>query len=378
MIGTHADVILADAAVKGVLSASELTRAAEACWKNATVPGDPGGNFGRKGLDAYRKLGFVPMDEVEHASSRTMDFAYNDYAVAVLLKAAGARSETESQELMSRALHYENTFDESTGFMRGRLKDGSFPAKFDEFEWGGAYIEGSAWQCGWAVPHDAAGLAKLMGGRQALIDRLDRMMTLPPIFSVGSYGCEIHEMTEMAKAPPGFGQYAHSNQPVHHALYLYAAVGAPSHTQYWVRRVCAEMYGLENFPGDEDNGEMSAWFVLSSMGIFPLCPGHPSYVLGSPMFSKVTIRCPGGGSSPLTISAAGEDGVPGGGPYVAEVFLDGKSLDGRLYFNHTELLRGGELRFVTTPDASRVPKVRDPASLPFSLSLDRGRIQDFL
>ena len=197
----------------------------------------------------------------------------------------------------------------------------------------------------------------------------------------------------MAQAPAGFGQYAHSNQPVHHVLYLYAALGRPARTQFWVRRVCTELYGPDRFPGDEDNGEMAAWYVLSSLGIFPLCPGHPSYVFGSPLFPKATIPSPGGRDEPLTITAASAVSAAAGGegeprsdlrreevaapspaPFVARIQLRGEAVR-RLFVTHEELLRGGDLAFETTREEERMPRVEDEdqALLPFSLSTDEKK-----
>jgi hypothetical protein len=164
--------------------------------------------------------------------------------------------------------------------MRGRNANGSWRDPWDEFEWGGPFVEGGSWQHTWGVPHDPAGLIEAMGGPEPFVARLERMLTGSPHFRVGSYGFEIHEMTEMACVP--FGQYAHSNQPVHHALYLFACAGRPDLTQYWVRRVLTELYSPDRFAGDEDNGDMSAWYLFSALGLYPLCPGHPSYILGSP------------------------------------------------------------------------------------------------
>ena len=247
--------------------------------------------------------------------------------------------------------------------MRARHADGRWAEPFDPFAWGGPYVEGSAWQCSWAVPHDPAGLAELLGGDDAMVRKFEEMLALPPIFRADEYREEIHEMTEMALAD--FGQYAHSNQPVHHVLYLFAAAGRPDLTQRWVRRVMDRMYGPgpDGFPGDEDNGEMASWFVLSSLGLFPLCPGHPSYVLGSPLFRNAVIHSESGND--ITIEA------PGNSPenvYVSRVLWNGRPLS-RVFMLHEELARGGTLRFEMT-DKPAWTSVDNPADRPFSLSRD--------
>jgi predicted alpha-1,2-mannosidase len=187
------------------------------------------------------------------------------------------------------------------------------------------------------VPHDVPGLIAAMGGAQALVAELDKMLALPPTFHVGVYGQEIHEMSEMAALP--FGQYMHNNQPVHHVLYLYAAAGRADRTQYWVRRVLNEAYSPANFCGDEDTGSMAAWYVLSALGFYPLCPGKPEYTLGSPLFAQATVRLSNG--KMLTVEA------PGNGPnapYVRGVTVNGAEYRGTA-IDHATLAAGARLRF---------------------------------
>ncbi|MEE2833265.1 MAG: GH92 family glycosyl hydrolase [Candidatus Latescibacterota bacterium] len=358
MIGTHLDAVVADAFVKGCRD-FDVEAAYAAMLRDATEVGNEDGSFGRAGIDAFDRLGYVPADEFEHAASRTMDHAYTDFCVAQVARGLGRQE--DAARFYDRALNYRNTFDVGTGFARGRLRDGSFVEPFDEFAWGGAYIEGSAWQCTWAVPHDPAGMAELMGGRQATIAKLDRMLELPPVFDVGNYGREIHEMTEMAAVD--FGQYAHSNQPVHHVLYLYTALGEPSKTQYWVRRVLNELYKpgpADGFAGDEDNGEMTAWYIFSALGLYPLCPGHSIYALGAPLFEKATIQ-PRGGEA-FVIEGRGNRGSTS---YAQQIELDGRPLS-RLFVEQEEITRGGTLAFEMTEEAGH--RTYESADLPFSLS----------
>lgn len=358
MIGTHLDAVVADAYVKGCRD-FDVEAAYAAMVRDATEVGNESGSFGRAGIEAFDELGYVPADEFDHAASRTMDHAYTDFCVAQVAKGLGRTEDAE--RLYARALNYRNTFDEATRFARGRMRDGSFPESFNEFEWGGPYIEGSAWQCTWAVPHDPAGLADVMGGRDAFLAKLDRMFELPPRFDIGSYGREIHEMTEMAAVD--FGQYAHSNQPVHHVLYLYTAMGVPAKTQYWVRRVLDELYkpgpGV-GFAGDEDNGEMTAWYVFGALGFYPLCPGHPSYAIGAPLFEKATIRPREGEAFVVEGAGNGE-----GRPYANRVALGGEEMS-RLYVTQEEIVGGGSLAFEMSDVAEE--RSYQPRELPFSLS----------
>ncbi len=296
MIGTHIDAVMADAYVKGI--EFDVETAFAGLCKHAYQASDGSGRHGREGLEDYMKLGWVPHDRVHESASRTMDFAYNDWCIAQIAQGIGETK--KAQDLLQRSHNYKNTFDSAIGFMRGRNADGSWRDNgysddgFSPIEWGGPFVEGSVWQCGWAVSHDVDGLIELMGGREAFVAKLDEQMETPPNFEVGYYKSEIHEMSEMAAVD--FGQYAQSNQPSHHILYLYALAGCPEKTQYWVRKTCAELYAAteDGLPGDEDNGEMSAWYVFSSMGFYPVCPGKPEYVLGSPLFSKVSVTLENG------------------------------------------------------------------------------------
>lgn len=356
MIGTHMDDIVADAYLRGVKD-FDIKAAYEGMLRDATQYADPTTGYGRRGLEAYHKLGYVPADEVEHAASRTQDYAYNDFGVAQIARVLGL--EEDAKLFYQRAKNYINTYDPQIGFMRGRNADGSWQEPFDEFEWGGAFIEGSAWQCTWAVPHDPAGLIELMGGRDAFTAKLDLMMSMEPIYHAGVYNQEIHEMTEMAAVD--FGQYAHSNQPVHHVLYLYTCAKQPWKTQYWVRRVMDELYSPDNLPGDEDNGEMCGWYVLNALGIYPLCPGDPTFVFGSPLFKRATVHLESG--SDLVVDAQDNDA---NNVYVQEVKLNGEHY-GKTWVAHEDLMRGGTIAFAMSSEANIQLELNEE-DLPFSLS----------
>ncbi|MFW0792997.1 GH92 family glycosyl hydrolase [Gordonia sp. CPCC 205515] len=287
MPGTHLDAIVADALVKGV-NGFDVDAAYRMMLRHADGPAGenaPGG-AGRRGIEEYLHHGCRTSGTWV---AETLDYAYDDWAISVVADRLG--DDTTRDRMLRRATNYRNVFDPAVGFMRARGPDGTWREPFDEFEWGGPYCEGGAWQSSWAVPHDPAGLGRLFGGSAALAAKLDDMLATPPYFAVGSYGHEIHEMTEMAAA--NHGQYAHSNQPVHNALFLYLAAGRPWRTQTEVRRVLETMYSPEGFPGDEDNGEMAAWYVLGALGIYPHCPGRPEWALGSPLMRRTTVHLPG-------------------------------------------------------------------------------------
>lgn len=271
MPSTLIDAVIADAAVKGIADPALLETALEGMLNHANHDA-PNEDLGRQGAGAYLQYGYVPKDVVRSDSvNLTLDAAYGDFCIAQVAHVLG-KTELEAK-YRKRALNYRNLFDAETGFMRGKKSDGTFDDAFDPFDWGGDYTEGSAWQSSFAVPHDVDGLAALYGGRDKLIEKLDELFSTPPLYNIGGYGCEIHEMTEMAAVD--FGQCAISNQPSFHLPYLFAALGAPEKTAYWVRKLCAEAFSAEDdgFPGDEDNGTTAAWYVLSTLGIYDICPG---------------------------------------------------------------------------------------------------------
>jgi predicted alpha-1,2-mannosidase len=244
--------------------------------------------------------------------------------------------------------------------MRAKNAAGDWRTPFDQYEWGGPYVEGGPWQSTWAVQQDPNGLIALMGGQKQFTAKLDQLMVEPPRFEIGSYGNVIHEMTEMSVTH--FGQYGHGNQPVHHILSLFTAAGQPWKAQYWTRRVMDELYSPSGFAGDEDNGEMASWYVLNALGVYPLCPGRPEYVLGSPLFKSVTLHIPG--HKDLTLEAPKNSAQ---NVYVQKVSVNGKAYE-PLWISHQTLAAGGKVSF----DMGPKPLVKDywstPALLPHSIS----------
>ncbi len=360
MVGTHIDAVMADAVVKGV-TGFDVEAAYAGLVRHATEPGDRWGNYGRLGLADYLEHGYVVEDHQDHSVARSLDYAYDDWCLSRIARVLGRRE--DESVFRARADNYRHLYDPAVGFMRAREADGAWREPFAEFAWGGPYVEGGPWQSSWAVPHDPAGLIALMGGPEAFVSKLDRMLAQEPRFEVGAYGFEIHEMTEMADA--AFGQYAHSNQPVHHVLALYAAAGRPDRMRHWTRRVMDELYSPDHLPGDEDNGEMSAWYVLNALGLYPLCPGHPSYVLGSPLFPAARVRLPNGRD--LVIEAA--DGGPGRA-HVCQVTINGRA-HRPLWVSHDAVMQGGHWRFEMS-DAPSMPPGLTPTDLPYSLSQEEA------
>ena len=338
MIGSHSDSIFADAWAKG-LRTFDVREAYAATRKNA-FENDAWGWAGRDHLDEYLRLGFMPADvRKEAAASCTLEYAYDDFCVAQLAQAAG-RGE-EHRLLMERARNYRNIWDPKTGFFRGRREDGSWTEPFDPLAWGGPFVEGNAWQWLWSVQHDPHGLMALLGGREATARRLDTLLSMPTTSVVGGYGHVIHEMREVEFAK--MGQYAHVNEPDHHVLYFYDYAGQPWKTQHAVRRVMDELYGPDGMIGDEDTGQMSAWYVFNAAGFYPFCPGSPNYVIGSPLFEETVIHLPAGRT--FTVRARRN------GPanrYIQSARLNGKPFT-RTWIPHATIMAGGRLEFVMGP-----------------------------
>lgn len=334
MTGSLIDSVFGDAAAKGI-GGFDIAAAFDALRKHATQPGKPDAGYGRRGVEEYMKNGYIAADHVAQAAVETLDSAYGDFCIAQVARAAG---KTEDAALFQkRSGNWRNVFDPGTKFMRGKTSDGKWVEPFDPFAWGGAYVEGAAWQHRFSVPHDVDGLIEAMGGKAAFVECLETMLRLPPKFEVGTYGYEIHEMSEMAAVD--FGQYAHSNQPVHHILYLFAAAGRRDRTQYWVRRVLDDLYSSDNFAGDEDTGSMAAWFVLSALGFYPVCPGKPEYVAGAPLFEQAVVRLGGGRSTRIRAANYGHDRLYAGPPK-----LNGKQSQGAT-IPHSAISEGGEIVF---------------------------------
>lgn len=275
MPSTLIDAVIADAAIKGIVSDALLEKALEGMLKHANIAG-PEDRYGRNGVIAYLEHGYVPYDVENESVNLTLDAAYGDYCIAQVAKVLG-KTDIET-EYLARAKNYRHLFDKETGFMRARNRQGEFRPDFDPYAWGRDYTESSAFQPSFFVPHDTDGLVSLYGGKKEFLQKLDALFAAEPRFDVGGYGCEIHEMSEMAAVD--FGQCAISNQPSFHIPFLYAAVGEEEKTNYWVKKICEELFTAEDdgFPGDEDNGTMAAWYIFSSLGFYPLCPGKSGYV----------------------------------------------------------------------------------------------------
>jgi len=358
MLGQHCAAIFADAILNG-LSGFDAEQAYQSLKKAASDP--KAGRNARKGLADYLKLGYLPTGT--DCVSATLDYAYDDWCIARIAQQLGHVD--EAVEFLVRAQNYRHIWDSSTGFMRAKTAGGNWSEPFDEFLWGGPYREAGAWQSSWFVPHDSAGLAGLMGGPGPFAAKLDQLFSMPPTyhFGPGGYGGVIHEMKEMP--PLKLGQCALGNQPSFHIPYLYTAIGQPWKTEALTRRICADIFNAspKGFPGDEDTGSTASWYLLSSLGLYPLTPGSTQFVLTSPVFTKATLHLENGKS--FVINA------PGNTP--SAVYVQKRSLNSsdytRLWISYQMLLQGGELNSIMTTDLN--PHNVAPEDLPYSVSFDK-------
>lgn len=357
MVGNHSISLLTDAWVKGIRT-FDPEKALKAYAHEAMNKGPWGGANGRVRWKDYYQLGYIPYPESMGSTAQTLEYCYDDFCAYQLAKMTGNKF---YEEVFARQIYnYKNVYDPSVGFMRGRKLDGSW-ADFDAFEWGGPYCEGNAWHYNWSVFHDVQGLIDLTGGDERFVAKIDSVFALPGIVKYGTYGTKIHEMLEMELAK--MGQYAQGNQPIQHMIYLYSYAGQPWKTQYWIRQVMDRLYNSsENgYPGDEDQGGMSSWYVLSALGIYSVCPGTDEYVLGSPKFRKATIMMEDGKKFVIEAKGNSKDNV-----YIQNATLNGKRHT-RNYIHYSDIVNGGvlELQMGNQPEKTRGTAKEDR---PFSLS----------
>ncbi|KAG1466454.1 hypothetical protein G6F57_013256 [Rhizopus arrhizus] len=324
MIGYHAVPVIADAYVKGIRG-FDADKALKAMVETA--------NYGPyDGIAQYRELGYVPIDEEGEAASKTLEYAFDDWTIARMAQAMGKADVAATFD--KRAGNWRNAFDKDTGFMRARKRDGSFRAPFDPSAsgYGTDYTEGNAWQYSWYVPQDVAGLAAAHGGSDKLLARLDEVFNAkvdPSIFE------HMEDITGL------IGWYAHGNEPSHHVAYLYSYAGQPWRTQARLKQIMDTQYAdrPDGLAGNDDVGQMSAWYVFTALGFYPVAPGSGEYILGRPFLPKTAMRLPNGKT--FTIVA---DGLDDKHTYVGSVSLNGTPLQ-RTFLRHDEILAGGELRF---------------------------------
>jgi predicted alpha-1,2-mannosidase len=361
MVGDHLIPIVVDAYMKGYRD-FDVKFLYEAIRKKALEnPKPPVPSFaGRSGLSYYMALGYTPFDKVTESVPNTLELAYDDWCIARLAKELGRDDDYDL--FMKRASNYRNLWDSKTQFMRPRKSDGLWLEELDgreqeivkegEHSWyryfdpllvgrrpNRHYTESNAWQYIWSVQHDIQGLINLFGGNKAFISKLDTFFEMSPNITPPKYVGVVGTI----------GQYVHGNQPSHHVAYLYNYAGEPWKTQLRVRQICEELYriGPGGLCGNEDMGSFSSWFVLSAMGFYPVTPGEPIYVIGSPLFGKVTIDL--GRSKTFTIEALNNSTE---NKYIQSATLNGKPIS-RTWITQKEITDGGSLIFRMGPEPDK-------------------------
>ena len=348
MIGYHGVSVLSDAFAKHAdLDGAKLY---EAMDKSANLPY-------YEGMADYLKLGYVPFDKNGSAVSVTLEYAYDDWCIYMQALRNGDKENAERYR--QRALNYLNVFDPETAFSRPKYSDGTWKKDVDIIKTSGeGYLEGNAMNYAFFVPHDIKGLIKSMGGDRTFISNIDRLFTT-------DFPEEAYAETEDVTKEGLIGCYVHGNEPSHHIPYLYAWTSQPWKSQYWVREIMNNMYknNIEGLCGNDDCGQMSAWYVFSALGFYPVCPGTDQYVLAAPYLPQASIALANGKT--LEVKAPK---VSDKNRYVKEVYLNGKRYD-KAYITHDDILNGGTLEFVMSdkPNKSRCIK---PETKPYSLSDD--------
>jgi predicted alpha-1,2-mannosidase len=362
MVGNNSASVVSDAYIKG-LRGYDINTLWDAVTHGANNEG-PIEAVGRNGVQYYNKLGYVPYDvKISENAAKTLEYAYDDFTIYQLGRALG-KPESEIGIYAKRSMNYKNLFDPASGLMRGKNQDGTFQTPFSPFKWGGAFTEGNSWHYTWSVFHDIDGLATLMGGKGKFVEKLDSVFSMPPVFDESAYGGVIHEIREMQIA--NMGQYAHGNQPIQHMIYLYNYGGAPWKTQYWARETMNRMYKAtpDGYCGDEDNGQTSAWYIFSAMGFYPVTPAVDQYVLGAPLFKKVTLSLENGKKVVINAPANSEENR-----YVQSLQINGKPYT-KNWISHSGLQKGAVLNFnmTATPNKKRGTSETD---FPYSLSTEK-------
>lgn len=319
MIGYHSIPFIVDAYFKGILPDVDSEFALKAMVESS--------NNNDNGSSYYTTLGFIPANRRAESVSTLLEYCYDDWCIAKFAEALGKQE--IAQEYYNRAKNYVKVFDGSTGFFRGKNQNGTFVEPFNIFEPAREYTEATAWQYRYFIPHDFYGFAQLLGGVQNLAQAVD-----------DCFSAKTELEGDRADITGLIGQYAHGNEPSHHMAFIYNYVGQPWKTQEWTRRICEEMYTdkPDGLCGNEDCGQMSAWYVMVAMGLYEVCPGSGQFALTTPVFDKITLTLMN--DKELVITANN----PARNPYIQKVTLDGKDLD-RSYVIWEELMTAQELHF---------------------------------
>ena len=340
MIGYHSVSVIYDAYSKNIRG-YDLEKAFQAMKVSAEK--------NKKGTSPYLDMGFIPADSKRESVSCLLENAYDDWCIAQMAKSLG--HEEDYRQYIRRALFYQNVFNGKDGFFRSRLKNGIWENPFNPLEVGRAYTEATAWQYRFFVPHDVRGLINLLGGTQHFTTALDSLFTV-----------KSNAKEQLSDITGLIGQYAHGNEPSHHMAYLYSFAGQPWKTQQMVRRLLTEMYQPtpEGISGNEDCGQMSAWYVMSSIGLYPVCPGSTQFIFTSPLFENAVIRLANGKDLRITANE------PSKNTYINEVYWNNQPVQTN-YITYEQLMQGGTLKFVLDSKPNLNHGIT-PDAFPYSLS----------
>ncbi|WP_435412857.1 GH92 family glycosyl hydrolase [Psychroserpens mesophilus] len=326
MIGYHAVPVIADAYLKGIKN-FDAEKAFEAMKHSATRD--------KLGLASYKKYGFIPVEEESESVSKTLEYAYDDWTIAQMAKALVKNEDYKTYT--ERAQYYKNVYDPKTQFMRGRFRNTWF-APFDPYEVNFNYTEANSWQYSFYVPQDITGFTNLLGGKDKLEAQLDELFTAEAETSGRSQA----DITGL------IGQYAHGNEPSHHMAYLYNFVNKPHKTQEKVHQILTELYtnSPDGISGNEDCGQMSAWYVFSSLGFYPVTPASNQYVIGAPLFDKATIHLENGNFFNIIAHNLSHTNK-----YIESLSLNGNPFK-KSFITHEDIINGGTLEFQMTDTPS--------------------------
>ncbi len=325
MIGYHSVPVIADAIVKGTYE-GDKNAALAACVQTSKQ-----GYF--DGLKYYMDLGYVPEDKNSSSVSKTLEYAYDDWTIYNLATYLG---DTDiANEYLKRSTYFKKVYNAESGFMQPKLSDGSWREEFDTMSTHGqGFIEGNAWNYGLYVPHDVATMVEMMGGKKKFSKHLDQLFTME---------IDDHHIAETEDITRDgiIGNYVHGNEPGHHIPYLYNWTGDDWKTQERVRMIMRTMYSndIDGLCGNDDAGQMSAWYIFSSLGFYPVCPGSDEYAIGSPLVKEAIINLENGKTLKIIAKDQSEKNV-----YVKKIEINGKKIN-RNYLKHDELMAGGTITF---------------------------------
>jgi predicted alpha-1,2-mannosidase len=346
MTGYHCIPVVADAILKN-MKGFNYEFAYEAMKKSAMQD--------IRGTDAYRKYGYLPYTTRGESVTITLEYAYDDWCIAQVAKKLGKQD--DYKEFTKRAASYKPLFDKSTGFFRGKDSVGNFITRFDPYELQhdgeqSEYTEGNAWQHSFYVPHDVRGLAKLHGNKELLIAKLDSLFTTP--FPTKGFVLDVSGL---------IGQYAHGNEPSHHIAYMYSALGEPAKCADWVRKICQTMYSdkADGLCGNEDCGQMSAWYVFSVLGMYPMNPTSGEFVFGSPLMDEAVLQLPDSKLLRIVVNKNSDKNK-----YIQSIKLNGEAYS-NVYLKYNDLMRGGTLE-IEMGDSPSAKFGKDVTDWPYSMT----------